>query len=153
MCDVLLWKTLIRVQCGWSSLSQKWGSDLRPQCSVKIQMTPKRWWKVSSSCLKCSKMCCRQPIWKAAGSEKLPFSWTRYILGVYWSWWQILFDDFNYILIKIACGMLVMLKKRQWQNIVVVWQWQRSCFQAKKSCGPTKNSHLHRFWEREWPKT
>ena len=35
---------------------------------------------------------------------------------------------------------------------VTLRQWQRCSFQAQKSCGPTKNSHLHRCWERELPK-
>ena len=35
---------------------------------------------------------------------------------------------------------------------VIVRQWQRCSFQAQKSCGPTKNSHLHHCWERELPK-
>ena len=57
------------VQCGRSSLSQRWGADLRPQCSVKVQKTLKTLIKRSQELPEMFEIVLR-PLWWAAGNEQ-----------------------------------------------------------------------------------
>ena len=57
------------IQCGRSSPSQRWGADLRPQCTVKIKKTLKTFTKRSKELPEIFKIVLR-PLWWATGSEQ-----------------------------------------------------------------------------------
>ena len=59
----------INIQCGRSSLSQRWGADLRPQCSVNVQKTLKTLIKRSQELPEMFEIVLR-PLWWAAGNEQ-----------------------------------------------------------------------------------
>ena len=58
-----------KIQCGRSSISQRWGADLRPQCTVKIKKTLKTFTKRSKELPEIFKIVLR-PLWWATGSEQ-----------------------------------------------------------------------------------
>ena len=57
------------IQCGRSSPSQRWGADLRPQCTVKIQKTLKTLTKRSKELPEIFEIVLR-PLWWATVSEQ-----------------------------------------------------------------------------------
>ena len=60
---------VVVIQCGRSSPSQRWGADLRPQCTVKIKKTLKTFTKRSKELPEIFKIVLR-PLWWATGSEQ-----------------------------------------------------------------------------------